>query len=182
MKLPAKHFVVSALAVVIVCLMLSYSSVASAGEKIGYVDFNRALNEVSDGKRAKQKLKDEYQEKQQKLSRAESEVRRLKDTLDRDRLLISEDALQQREDEYRRKYADLEQQLISARADTERREQQLTQEIMERLRQIVREIGKSEGYGLILEKSQDVVLYAPEGGDLTDRVIATYDRGRGGKK
>lgn len=155
---------------------------AAALSRIGYVDFNRALNEVSDGRRAKQRLKDEFQEKQQKLDRLQSELKNLKDGIDRDRLLVSEDALKRREENYQRKFGELQQRLDSFRVEMASKETNLTQEILTRLRSIVKEMGREEGYLLILERSQDVVLYAPDGGDLTDRVIAAYDRGRGTKK
>lgn len=155
---------------------------AFAASRIGCVDFNRALNEVSDGKRAKQRLQVEFEEKQQKLDRLQKDLRRLKDGLDRDRLLISEDALRQREGEYQRKYTELEQRLTAFKMEMSEKEQQLTRDILDRLRQIVREIGDEEGYALILEKSQDVVLYAPDEEDLTDRIVVAYDRGRSAKK
>lgn len=176
------HKIALSLVFFISFLSLTPHTFAAGVGQIGYVDFNRALNEVSDGKKAKQRLKDEFDEKQQKLDTMEAQVRKTKDTLDRDRLLISEDALRQRESEYQRKYGELEQRFAMFKTDMEKREQELTQEILARLRQIVRDIGREEGYSLILEKSQDVVLYAPEGGDLTDRVIAVYDKGRGAKK
>jgi len=150
--------------------------------RIGYVDFNRALNEVSDGKRAKQRLKDEFEEKQAKLDRLQSELKALKDGIDRDRLIVSEEALRRREDEYQRKFNELQSRLDGFRMEMSTREHNLTNDILSRLRSIVKEIGRDEGYVLILEKSQDVVLYSQDGGDLTDRVISAYDRGRGVKK
>lgn len=155
---------------------------ATTSGAIGCVDFNRALNEVADGRRAKQRLQSEFQEKQRQLERLKEELRQSKDHLDRDRLLISEDALRQREAEYQRGFAALEERLSAFRAEMSEKERQYTQEILDRLRQIVRDIGRDEGFDLILERSQDVVLYAPEGRDLTERVIAIYDRSRGAKK
>ena len=150
--------------------------------RVGYGDFNRALNEVSDGKRAKQRLKDEFEEKQAKLDRLQSELKALKDGIDRDRLIVSEEALRRREDEYQRKFNELQSRLDGFRMEMSTREHNLTNDILSRLRSIVKEIGRDEGYVLILEKSQDVVLYSQDGGDLTDRVISAYDRGRGTKK
>lgn len=149
---------------------------------VGCVDFNRALNEVSDGKRAKQRLESEFREKQQQLGRLQSELKTAGDAIERDRLLLSPDALKDREEQYRGGYSELNQRLETFKREISAKETELTHEILNRLRSIVRDIGREEGYTLILEKSQDVVLYAPEGGDLTDRVIQAYDRGRGKKK
>lgn len=187
-----KRTIIGAAAVAaLLCLQVPALAAGKAAEvqepgvgagRIGYVDFNRALNEVSDGRKAKQRLKDEFNEKQQKLDRLQDELRSAKDGIDRDRLLLSEDALRKREEEYGRKYGELQQRLEGFKTEIAAKEQNLTQDILSRLRTIVREIGQEEGYTLILEKSQDLVLYAPDGSDLTDRVIAAYDRGRGAKK
>ena len=40
----------------------------------------------------------------------------------------------------------------------------------------MREIGAKEHYTMILEKSQDVVLYSPPGADLTSRVIKEFNK------
>jgi len=153
-----------------------------AAHRIGLVDFSRALNEVSDGRKAKERLKNEFQEKQQRIDRLQSEVKSLKGRIDRDRLLLSEEAIRDREEEYRRRFSELEQAIERFNAEISAKESQLTQEILSRLKEIVKEMGREGGYSLILEKSQDVVLYAPEAYDLTDRVIVEYDRLRGVRK
>jgi outer membrane protein len=151
--------------------------------RVACVDFNRALNEVSDGKRAKQRLKDEFQEKQQQLDRLQSELKSVKDSIDKDRLLLSAEALNEKEQKYRQKYSELETKLESFKREMAAKEVELTKDILTRLRTIVRDMGKEGGYTLILEKSQEVVLYSPEGTDLTDRVIQAYDQqGKGSKR
>jgi len=153
----------------------------SGAVRIGYVDLGRALNDVSDGRRVKKRLKDEFREKQQQLDRHQKELAALKNNIDRNRLLISSDELKVREDQYRSKFFELQQVLAAFRREMETRESTITLQILKRLRKIVEETGKKEGYSLILEKSQDIVLYAPEGDDLTDGVIKAYDRSSGKK-
>lgn len=152
------------------------------GGRVGYVDFNRALNNVSDGRRARARLEAEFREKQQQLDRLQSELKGVRDAIERDRLLLSPEALREREEQYRQKYFELNQKLDAFKRDVAEKESEMTREILGRLRSIVRDIGREGDYAVILEKSQDVVLYVPEGGDLTERVISEYDRGRGVKK
>ena len=147
---------------------------------IGYVDFNKALNEVGDGKKARQKLKNEFQEKQERLDKLQSGLKKEKDDLDRDRLLLSAETLASREEQYRKKFNELQDSLVTFKRDISTKETELTNQILERLRSVVRDIGRENGYSVILEKSQDIVLYAPDANDLTERVIGKYDReGRG---
>jgi Skp family chaperone for outer membrane proteins len=147
------------------------------GVKIGYVDFSRSLNEVSDGVVARKRLKDEFRERQQRLDRLQGEVNTMKERLDHDRMLLSADAIAARDEAYRRKVTEVQQLYADFKKGLDDRETHLTQEILSRLRDIVRAIGEREGYAIILERSQEVVLYTPRGDDLTDRVIAQYNGG-----
>lgn len=145
---------------------------------IGYVDFKRALNEVADGRLAKRKLKAEFKERQQRLDRLQSELMALKDEIDRDRLVLPPEELEKKEKAYRRIFFDLQQKLSAFKTEMAAKESRLTEEILGRLRRVVLDTGRKEGYDLILEKSQDVVLYSSDEHDLTDRVIREYNRRR----
>ena len=151
--------------------------------KFGYVDFHRAVNEVSDGKRAKQRLSDSFRDKQREIERIQTELSSARESLDRDRILTSPEALAQREEKYKQRVSNLQQKYDIYKREIAGKENALTQDIVAKLHSIVKEIGKEEGYALILEKSQEVVLFSPDGNDLTERVIALYDGvRRGGKK
>lgn len=149
--------------------------------RIGYVDFNRAINGVADGVDAKRRLKSEFSERQQRLDKLQAELNTLKDGIDRDRMLLSPEALDARERQYRQKYQEVQQKYAEFQRQMSEREARITEDILARMRNVVRAIGEDENYDLILEKSQDVVLFAPNARDITDRVVEAYNRG-GGKK
>lgn len=156
------------------------STVAVPG-KVGYVDFSRALNGVSDGRSARKRLGSEFKERQQQLDRLQASLGKLKGDIDKERVVISSDLLLKMEEDYRRKYFELQQKFATFRNDMALKESQYTKKILLRLRKIVRDIALSEGYDLILEKSQDVVIYSSASNDLTDRVISRYDGRSGGR-
>jgi outer membrane protein len=145
------------------------------GGRIGYVDFSRALNEVSDGKEAKKRLRNEFKEKQQRLDLSQQELNAMKEEIDRDRLILSGNDLEAREAAYKQKLSDVQRRFIEFRREMTEREAHLTGEILKRLNKIVTAIGEEGGYALILEKSQQIVLYAPNAEDLTGAVIKAYN-------
>lgn len=139
--------------------------------KFGFVDFNRALNETKEGQTAKSTLKNEFSERQQKLDIVQNELKKMKEDLDKQRLILSQDALKTKEDEYRKKFMELQEKLNTFKQEMAQKEATLTAGLLEKLKGIVKDIGSKENYTMIFEKSQDVVLYAPQGNDLTDRII-----------
>jgi outer membrane protein len=163
-----------ALAVVLVSASAKAASTPSAstgGMKIGYVDFNRALNETTEGKTAKNTLTSEFKERQQKLDIVQNELKSMKEELDKQRLILSADALKTKEEKYRDKFLELQQKLGTFKQEMAQKEATLTEGLLKKLKTIVRDIGQKENYTVILEKSQEVVLYSPDADDLTDRVI-----------
>lgn len=172
-------FIAAAFAAMAGAAAPSYSATPDASAvkpRIGCVDFTRALNEVSDGKRAKKRLRGEFKEKQERLNLMQGELTKMQDDLERDRLMLSSEEIDVREKAYRQKLMDVQRRFADFRRDMSEREINLTEEIIEKLRNIVQKIGESEGYALILERSQEIVLYAPKVEDLTDRVIKEYNR------
>ena len=51
----------------------------------------------------------------------------------------------------------------------------MTAKILKEVEKVIEELGKKEGYTLILEKQRSFILYAPEEIDLTEKVIKALD-------
>lgn len=164
--------------VVILILGVAYGTAHAQQMKIGLVDFQRALNEVEEGKRAKASLKAEFEAKQKALNAQQEELKKLQESLETQRAALSAQAMQQKQAEMRDKFLKLQKTLADARQQMAQREAETTQNILNRLRTTVQKIGSQGGYTLIFEKSQDAVLYAPNATDLTSQVINSYNSGK----
>ena len=160
-------------------LVFAYAAPAVAqGLKIGLVDFQQALNEVEEGKRAKAGLQTQFQSKQNALNAKQEELKKLKDEIETKRAALSADAMRQKEAAYRDKFLDLQKTLAQFRQEMATKEAEMTQGIVVKLKKTVDRIGASEGYTIIFEKSQDTVLYAQQADDLTSKVISAYNSGK----
>ena len=155
--------------------LLTFSiSVHAEGLKIGVVDFQRALNEVPEGKNAKARLKSEFQAKKKSLEVKQNELKAMKDSLQQKALTLSKEALIQKENEFRQNYAELQKTLMTYQQEMATKEAEMTKNIIIKLKNTVAAVGQQEGYAMIFEKSQDSLLYAPNAVDLTSKVIAQY--------
>lgn len=150
---------------------------AAGGQKVGFVDFQRALNETDVGKRAKAELKKVYDQRQQELQGLQKQLEAMKTELEKNRLTLNADALKQKEESYRQKFLELNQKLGDYKSELDQKESEKTGAILTTLKQVATRIGKEGGYSMILEKSQDVVLYSPVDADITDQVIRAYNAG-----
>jgi Skp family chaperone for outer membrane proteins len=52
---------------------------------------------------------------------------------------------------------------------------EINQNVVIALQKIIEKVGTDEGYTLILEKNETIVLFASKAIDITDRVIKAFD-------
>ena len=143
---------------------------------IGYVDLNRALNEVNEGKKAKAKLEKDGKAKKQKLEIKQKELRSATEAFEKQRLILSADVLRKKEMELQKQYLEMQKMTVAFEREFAQKEAEFTQPIAEKLKRIIAEIGNKEGFAAILPK--EMMLYAPDGTDLTEKVISKYNKAK----
>ena len=148
---------------------------SEAGLKIAVVSIQKALNEVEQGKKAKADLKSEFDAKQKKLDLQQDELKKMREDLDKKKVVLAPSDLQSKEESFNKKYLELQKNFADYRQEIVQKEGQFTAAIIKNLKEICEEVGKKEGYTLIVENSQDAILYAGAKDDLTDKVIKLYN-------
>jgi len=63
------------------------------------------------------------------------------------------------------------------REELQKKDFELTQQILKELESVIRIIGSKEGYSLIVEKTESGVIYGSDEVDITQKVITAYDLG-----
>ncbi len=165
------------LAVGMLCLFAVVASKARAEDiKIGTVNFQNALNEVEQGKKAKAALKAEFDAKQAKLTAQQEELKRLQEEAQKQASVLSQEAMAAKQKAFQEKFLELQKNMGGFREELMRREGKMTGQILDNLKQITAEVGQKEGFSLIVETSQDAVLYAKSKEDLTARLITLYNQ------
>ena len=162
-------------AVVLAVAFLLPAAAVRADIKIGYVDVQRALNEVEDGRDAKAKLKKEFDDKQRMLDEKQEELRVIKEDIDKQSGLLTPEAKQEKLNDLQKKMLELQQMYMNMQKDLQEREGQVTKGIFERMNRVLNQIAEEENYGLILERNESSILYARGHMDLTNEVIRKYN-------
>ena len=149
---------------------------AAAEEKIAVVDIDQALNSTEEGKAAREELSRKQREAQGKLEPMVERFKEMQEELKSKRFVLSEEALYQKQldlvelkTEIDNRAKELEDKF---KVDKERLEGPLRKKLIE----IVEEIGKDEGYGLILARGAGGMLYNREALDITDMVIERFNK------
>jgi outer membrane protein len=159
----------------VVALAIPGVRAAAADFKIGIVDLQRALNESSAGRKAKDQFKGEFEKMQDGLKREKDQLDRLKDDLDKKSVVLKEDQRKTMTEDFERRRRDLRRKLEDSDAELRKKDQELTGSILKDLAVVIQDIGEREGYTVILENSSSSVLYGSKSIDMTDAVIKAFD-------
>ena len=163
--------------VIFYCLMIFNSTVVFAQTtfKIGVVDTQKVVDEYKKAKEVDGILRTAVERLREELKQIDDELRQMQEKLDKQRLFLDNE---QKELQMRNEIR-LKQEEMSARAgrgqeaiDEKRKE--LGEPIIREIEELIKKIGREEGFSMILEKGL-VTLYVDPKYDLTDRVLKTLN-------
>ena len=147
--------------------------------KIAVVDMQRALHETEDGRKAKAQLKKLFEDRQKTLDKQQNDLKSLKESLDKQHDVLSPAVLAKKQEELQKAFTELQQTYMEFQRELGGKEGELTKDIIERMQRIMRRVGQTEGYTLVLERNESGVVFVPSNYDLTDLLIQRYNAGEG---
>ena len=143
--------------------------IAADVAKIGIVDLQRVLETSNPGKAAQAEIKKQKDTMEQELKEKGAEIEQLRIQFERESMVMSKEKREEKEREGRIKLNDFKTLQKRYRSDLQNLEQKLVTELRDDVNALVEEIGKKEGYLLIINNFS--VMYAPASIDITDQLI-----------
>ena len=169
--------------VIAICLFIAAPPAFSAGApKIGLIDFQKILKQSQRGKAIQADLAKQHQQMQADLDRKSKEIEELKKRLDREALVMSKAMADEKKREMRIKINDIKVLKEKYSREILGIEKRLVRRMQKEIVKLVGQLGKKEGYQLILDKTAGGVVYAPDTIDITPQVIKVYDTSTAKKK
>ena len=164
------------LGVVVGMILLGwFGSVLAADLKVAYVDIQKAVNESNAGKEAKKAITKDVEKFQHLVADKQKELQTLKESLDKQALMLTPDARANKEKEYQSKLREFQRWGEDTQNEVNQKRVEMERNISAALIKVIQKIGADEGYTVILEKNESIVLYVAKSIDITDRVIKAYD-------
>lgn len=157
---------------------MAYAGAAAAQDavKIGIVDLDQAINATDQGKKAREELQGKQKQAEGQLKPMYERGKALAEEIQSKRFVLSEDALRQKQldlaeiqSDLRAKGAELEGQF---KVDYER----LVGPLREKLLGIINDVGKEQGFTLIMERGTPGLVYAKEALDITEQVVQRFNK------
>jgi len=145
------------------------NALAADVAKIGVIDYQKVLETSAAGKSIQNSLRTENEKMAADLQKKGGEIEAIRKRLERESMVMSKEMREEKEREQRIKVNDFKSLQKKYRAQLQKLQVQMMQELQDDINTIAQEIGKKEGYLLIMDKRG--VIYAPTSVDLTDKLI-----------
>ena len=159
-----------------IMLCLQYTALGQTNFKVAVVDIQRLQNQSSSFQKQRAKLKNKFDTMQKKLKEEEDAIRKLEEDFNKQSMMLSLDAKEDKKRELERKkrhfkylYEDYTQEMKLA-------EQEATKKVGKDLEKIVEKIAAEKGYILIFERRTIGLIYFANAIDITDQVTKDYDK------
>ncbi|MCU0601710.1 MAG: OmpH family outer membrane protein [Desulfobacterales bacterium] len=156
-------------AVAVLCIAGGRPAVAADAPKIAVVNLQKVLDTSVAGKAAQDRLKTQRDKLEGDLKQKGSDLQELEKRLQREATVMSKETREEKEREFRIKASDFQALQKKYRGDLQDLERTLMGELQKDISALVDEIGKKEGYLLVI--SNIGVLYHQPAADITNRLI-----------
>ena len=155
------------------CLSAVPLAARAQGMKIGYVDVQRAVQEVEEGKQARSRLKTELEQKRANLDQKRTTLEKMKADYDKQAPVLSDEAKRKKQEELQKAFIEAQNEAGQMQEELSGKEQEAMSGISKRLLQVVAEVSDKESFTFVLDKA--ALLYAPAASDVTNEVVRRYN-------
>jgi len=160
---------------VVLFAVLLLATPAFAEFKVAVVDLQKALNLSKAGIAAKEQMGEKVKKFETELKSKQESLLKQKAELEKQAVLLSDDAKAKKEREYQQDIKELQRFQKDIKEELQQRDADHTKRILNELFEVLQKLGKDGGYTLVLEKSQGGVVFSDTAIDLTEQLIKAYD-------
>lgn len=153
----------------------------SGPSKVAIIMFQAAVAQTNEGKRNFEEVEKKYQPKQTQLKQQSDEIDTLKKQLQTQSATLTDTERAQRLKAIDDKEKALQRSGEDAQNDFQQEIQQTYAQLAQKVYGSVQSYAQQNGYTVVLDASaqQSPVLYAAQGNDITEQVIAAYNQKSG---
>ena len=155
--------------------------------KLAVVDFQKAINSIEEGKSVKAKLQKEADERKKDLSGRQAKLEKMQKELEdlqkqaQSGLLKPEQSAstmergRKLEGDFRKDLEAFTQLQMKSEQEFREKESKALQAMIPKLKELVQEIGRTDGFTLVMESNESGLFYAASYTDITEKLIQRYN-------
>ena len=142
--------------------------------RVGVIDIQAAVTGTNEWKKEFASFKTKFQKEKLSITAKEKNLKKLIEGLNKKSMVLSPELKKQKEEALIKKKKNFERYVQDKNEDFAKSEKAITSIILKKMVKIVKDLGKSKNFTMILERK--VGLYFDQSVDLTALAIRTYDK------
>ncbi len=150
-------------------------SVALAESKVGYVDMQKAVQATTSGKKAKTDLETEFNKRKKELDKKKADIEKMGQDLEKKKAVLSEEVLGKKQMELQEEMMKFQKVVGENQLEIQKKEKELTLPILEKMKKVIEKVAQDKQFTIVLERTEQNVLFAQKDADLTDDVIKAFE-------
>ncbi len=163
--------------IVAVALLVGWGMAAKDDRvKLGVIDLELAWTSTDEGKRVREKLQSKFRAAEAKMQPKIEHFQQLQKEMQEMQHVLSKDAMQKRQFDLVELKGQLENESAGLEQQLKLDEARLTAPLQEKFISVVDEIGRSQGFSLILLRGAPGIMYSREALDITDLVVEAFNK------
>jgi len=165
-------------------LLLAFAAPAAAQSalKIATVDYQRALENVSEGATTKARLEGMFAAKKSALEKMATQLKAQQTELEKQSVILSDSAKVAKQKEFETAYMQYQQAASVAEGEMQQAYMGAMETLIEKMKKLTQTIATEKGYTLVIEVNEGGVVYAAPTIDLTSDLITRYNAANPTKK
>jgi outer membrane protein len=158
-------------------LLVGWTTAAQdEGIKIGIVDLSQAINATEEGKAAREEMNRKQRDAQQQVQPLVDQHKALEEEIKGKRYVLSDEALFAKQADLLELRNKIESKLKELEGQLKIDQGRLEAPLVSKLREIVQEVGKEQGFTIIVDRQTPGLVYSREALDITDTVTARFNK------
>jgi outer membrane protein len=143
----------------------------AADSKIGFINLREIMENSNAGKKAGEEFKKLYDKKHEEIAAAESDLKRLKDELDKQGSIMTETSRQEKGTTYQRKLRDYQLLVEDSNKEMKGQDEEIARKLLPQIMNVVRKIAEKEKYTLVIDIASMPLPYYAKENDFSKKVI-----------
>jgi len=143
----------------------------AADSKIGFINLREIMENSNVGKKAGEEFKKLYDKKHEKIAAAESDLKRLKDELDKQGSIMTKTTRQEKETTYQRKLRDYQSLVEDSNKEMKGQDEEIARKLLPQIMNVVSKIAEKEKYTLVIDVASMPIPYHAKENDFSSKVI-----------
>ncbi len=144
--------------------------------KIGIVDLQQAVSSTEEGKVAREEMARKQREAEAMMAPLYERYKSLEDDLKAKKFVLSDESLFQKQLDLAEVRNQIENKIKEIEGQLKVDQARIQEPLVTKLRTIINETGRDEGFTLIMQRGGAGLIYTRETLDITDMIISKYNK------